>query len=185
MDRSLYLIPGRDSRLGDLGHIVLELGWQVCGRELRPPFGALGFAEQLERIQSDLKTHFWHDEARLIGHSFGAYLLMHALSELDAFPGQVLLLSPVLGSATARAGDRCVASIPPRAKKLLELAQAKTFPAPGSLEIHTGQDDEGCDPDLAKSFCAGISTARLSLVPNAGHSLSRHYIAAVMWSFLR
>ncbi len=53
-----------------------------------------------QSIKNDLTTMFWHRDARAIGHSYGGYLLMHALAELGAFPGRILLLSRVLGTGT-------------------------------------------------------------------------------------
>ncbi|NEV60656.1 alpha/beta hydrolase [Thiorhodococcus minor] len=184
MTSALYLLPGRSNTLSDLGDIVLDLGMDVCGRELRPPFSTLRFSEQLAYIQKDLRTLLWAPEAKLIGHSYGGYLLLHALAELPPFPGRILLLSPVLGSAVVR-GDRPFSSTPPRARRLLELSERQTFPAPRALELHTGADDDGCDPDLARTICAQISTATATVVPEQGHQLAPDYVAEVIRSFIR
>jgi hypothetical protein len=66
--------------------------------------------------------------------------------------------------------------MPPRAKKLLELSEQCRFPAPDYLEIHTGANDNGCDPILAKKFAAAFKKSRLVIVEDAGHNLSRAYV---------
>jgi hypothetical protein len=39
----------------------------------------------------------------VVAVSFGAYLFLHAQTQLPAYPGQVLLLSPILGEFAAQA----------------------------------------------------------------------------------
>jgi hypothetical protein len=101
---------------------------------------------------------------------------------MEPFVGKILLFSPVLGMALARQG--LYGSIPPRAQKLPQLAQHKTFPSPQYMEIHTGADDQGCDPLLAKRFCALIDNVRLYIVPGAGHTLEQSYVQSVLDRFL-
>ena len=134
MNDAVYLLPGRGNRLRDLGDSVGRLGFDVYGRELAPPFARLGFADPIALIQRDLTSAFWDTGAPLIGHSYGAYLLLHALAELAPFPGRILLLSPVLGAAMD--SKRLYLSRPPRADPLLRLAQNYEFPIPHSLEIY-------------------------------------------------
>lgn len=102
MENSVYLVPGNENRLTEIGDKVHCLGFDVYGRELIPPFFSLYFREQLKVIQRDLTRMFWHRKARLIGHSYGGYLLLHALSVLEPFPGEILLFSPVLGAVGKR-----------------------------------------------------------------------------------
>jgi hypothetical protein len=56
----------------------------------------LRFDEQVQTIRQDLKDHFWHERARVVCNSFGAYLFLHAQAQMDAFIGRVLLLSPIV-----------------------------------------------------------------------------------------
>ena len=145
-------------------------------------FARLGFSEQLALIQTDLLSGFWHSEAVLVGRSYGAYLLLHALAEMDFFPGKVLLFSPVLGAGLSK--DRLFGVMPPRSKKLLKLAENGGFPAPRDLEIHTGAEDSGCDPRLAERFVSLVGNTKLRIIPNAGHQLSDEYVRGVLDRFL-
>ena len=72
--------------------------------------------------------------------------LLHVLADLEPFPRKILLCSPVLGAAVAKNGF--YGSLPPRAEKLVKLAESNAFSAPRYMEIHTGAEDNGCDPLL-------------------------------------
>ncbi len=175
---AVYLRPGRGNRLRDLGDLVCDLGFDGYGRELAPPWARLGFTEPIRLIQHDLAAAFWDAGARLIGHSYGAYLLLHALADREPFPGRILLLAPVLGAALD--AQRLYLARPPRADKLLRLAQNHEFPTPHSLELHTGALDDGCDPALATRWRSLIPGARLVLVPDQGHQLAADYVQRVL-----
>jgi len=182
MDNKIYLIPGRNGRLGGfVGFTISRIGFDVYGRELLPPFFNLRFSDQIETIKKDLVSMFWDTEALLFGCSYGGYLLLHALAELGPFPGKVLLFSPVLGSAKVK---NQYGVIPPRAKKLLQLARERKFPAPGYLEIHTGAEDQGCDPHLAKQFGSFIPESKVHVVIDQGHQLKDIYRANIISKFL-
>lgn len=162
MNNKVYLIPGRDEKLsGFLGDKISHMGFDVYGREILPPFSRLQFSEQLKIIKNDLKSLFWYQNAKLVGYSYSSYLLLHSLAELEPFPGKILLLSPVLDAAMSK--DKVYLSCPLRAKKLLQFTKNGEFLSPGYLELHTGLEDNGCDPDLAKRICSLISNYRLVL----------------------
>lgn len=182
MNKTVYLLPGRGNRLRDLGDLVCCLGFDVYGRELAPPFARLHFAEQISLIQRDLASAFWYTDAPLIGHSYGAYLLLQALADMEPFPGRILLFSPVLGAATDP--KRFYVSRPPRADKLMKLAENHEFPIPQSLEIHTGALDDGCDPGLATQWGSLLPGSRIVIVPDQGHQLTLDYVHRVLAQFL-
>lgn len=54
MEHTVYLMPGRGNRLKDMGEFITSLGFDVCGREVLPPFSTLPFADQIQVIQRDL-----------------------------------------------------------------------------------------------------------------------------------
>ena len=89
---------------------------------------------------------------------------------------------PVLGAAVAK--DGFYVSRPPRAEKLLKLAESIGFPAPHYMEIHTGAEDNGCDPSLAARFTSLVGNTKLHIVPGEGHQLSEDYLQAVLCKFL-
>lgn len=180
----MYLIPGRHESFHDsFGKLLRKLGYTFSGRELVADFARLRFADQLEQIKTDLFPTFWHEHALLLGHSYGAYLLLHSLAELGNFPGCVLLFSPILGMAVT--SDGTYGSIPPRAKKLVQLARNQSLPQCQNLIIHTGTQDHGCDPELAKTFVDLLPYAVLHLVPEAGHPLPQAYVQEILQQILQ
>jgi hypothetical protein len=182
MEDRVYLVPGQGNRLHELGDAIIGLGFEVMGRELVPPFSGLRFSEQLDVIKSDLQTYCWHPETNLVGHSYGGYLLLHALTELDPFPGEMLLFSPVLGTAFSK--DRFFFSRPPRGEVLLKLAESGAFPSPRRLCIHTGENDVGCDPALALKIGSLAANVRVTIVKNQGHRLSEEVVHDALTQFL-
>lgn len=182
-DRSVYLVPGRNDALGAfLGDCISRQGFDVYGREILPPFSQLPFAEQAAKIERDIRSFLLCTAGTLIGESYGAYLLLHALADMDPFPGKILLFSPVLGPAVSPNGR--YSSRPPRAERLLRLAAEGRFPPPRRIEIHTGAADRGCDPDLAARIGASIPAAIVHILPGQGHPLDDAYRTTVITAFL-
>ncbi len=182
-DNKIYLMPGRGDKLDDfLGSSLAQMGFEVYGREILYDFANLHFPQQLQIIKNDIKTLFWREESNLIGDSYGAYLLLHALAEIAAFPGRILLFSPVLGEAIDK--QNLYLSRPPRAKKLLQLAKIKKIPIPRYLEIHTGAEDKGCDPLLAQKISSLITNSKNFIIEGKGHRLNKTYINSVIKEFL-
>ena len=95
---TIYYLPGRGGRLhSGLGKAIYDRGFDITGRETVGTFSELVFSEQVAAVAQDLRAHFWDESARVIANSFGAYLFLHAQAGLPAFPGRVLLLSPIVG----------------------------------------------------------------------------------------
>lgn len=171
MTDSVYCVLGRYNKLDEIKNAFLRLDINVIvkGVELIKPFVNVFFPDQLEKIKKDLiQSNFWNKEGRIIAHSYGAYLVAHALSELPPFPGSILFFSPVLGEAIDR--KNAFLSCPPRSHKLRELAEANEYPIPSKMAILTGADDEGCDPKLATEWGKMIN-ANVRIIVGAGHNL--------------
>ena len=110
-------------------------------------------------------------------------MLLQALADMAPFPGRIPLFSPMLGAAMG--SKRLYLSRPPRADKLIRLAQNHEFPMPHSLELHTGALDLGCDPALATQWGSLIPGSRIVLVPDQGHQLAADYVQRVLARFLQ
>jgi hypothetical protein len=178
-----YLIPGRGERMcGALGSVLQQEGREVRGRALRGDFLRLRFPDQLAAIGADLEEAFWHPDGLLVGRSYGAYLLLHALAERPPFPGRALLFSPVLGVGVRPDGR--FGSRPPRATRLRQMAREGTLPLPRCLEVHAGAEDEGCDPALAEEIFSDAPGVTLAIVPQMGHELDPAYVWRVARRFL-
>ncbi len=179
---ALYYLPGRGGRLdAGLGIQLQSRGYTVVGRETSGEFQRLRFSEQVEVIAEDLRTQFWHPEARVVAHSLGAYLFLHAQAILPPFPGKVLLLSPVIGrSAAPGNGPRFY---PPFADRLTELALAGQLAAPTNCEIHVGALDWQCPQEGLRSF-GKLMGIPVSVVAEVGHRLGETYVRSVLDAWL-
>ncbi len=179
----IYLLPGRKSKFdGSLGNNIIKLGHDIYGREIRDEFELYPISKQIDIICQDIKNNFWGEEFKLIGRSYGGYLMMHALMEFlpDVYPGKVLLLSPVLGTSTVVNG---CGSRPPRSKKILEFSKSGKLNKL-NIEIHTGNKDIGCEYKLAEDIFSNIKNSKLYIVQDAPHHLDDEYTNKVLKKFL-
>jgi pimeloyl-ACP methyl ester carboxylesterase len=177
----LYYLPGHGGRITHgLGQALVDRGYQVVGRETLGDFKKLGFRDQVKTIANDLKAHFWREEAKIVANSFGAYLLLHALSTLDPYMGKMLLLSPIVGEFSSE--EINIGFIPPHADRLKELAGAKLFPIPKNCSIHVGSEDWQSNPNNVRAFAEALSL-KANIVPNAGHQLPKEYVSALLDEF--
>lgn len=175
---TVYYLPGRGGRLlTGLGKAIYDRGFDITGRETVGPFTELVFSDQVAIVAQDLRAHFWDESARVIANSFGAYLFLHAQAGLPAFPGHVLLLSPIVGGFYDDSFG--MGFVPPLAEKLFQLARSGNMPKPKSCEMHVGSQDWQCDPDKVYNLGALIGVS-VTVVPDTGHVLGPRYVAQVL-----
>lgn len=178
----IYYLPGRGGRLdAGLGTALVERNLLVSGRETVGEFAGLNFQEQIELVAQDIQAGFWHKEAKILANSFGAYLFLHAQTLMPAYIGKVLLLSPIVGEFSNN--ETGTHFVPPRSRKLKELAQAKKFPTPQSCEIHVGEQDWQSNPEHASEF-GRLLNISVTVVPRAGHMLPKEYVTTVLDQWL-
>ena len=137
MSRILY-ITGRGGNLQTgLAEHLMTITDDFVGIAVDAPFLKQEPAVQIQVIQDKIRA----DTGRLvIANSYGAYLTLLALIDLEVIPEKILLLSPVLG--TAKAKDRMYYSRPPFAKRL-ELAYLDdTLKRPKLMKVVMGDQDE-------------------------------------------
>ena len=176
LSKTIYLLCGHGGRITNgLGQELSRRGYDVVGRETVGDFKKLNFNEQIEIIAEDLKANFWHEDARVIANSYGAYLFLHAQTKMDAYIGKVLLLSPIVGEFSNE--DIRMGFIPPYSKRLLELASNGSYPRLKQCEIHVGSEDWQSNPQNVKAF-ADLLGISVSVVKDEGHSLSKQYVSA-------
>lgn len=180
---TLYYLPGRGGRLdAGLGTALVERNLLVSGRETIGEFASLSFQEQIELVAQDIQANFWHQEAKVLGNSFGAYLFLHAQTLMPAYIGKVLLLSPIVGEFSNN--ETGTHFVPPRSRKLKELAQAKKYPTPQSCEIHVGEQDWQSNPEHVSEF-GKLLNISVTVIPRAGHMLPKEYVTTVLDQWLR
>jgi len=175
---TVYYLPGYGGQLATgLGRGLMDRGFEVTGRETRGDFRALPFSEQVQMIRKDLQDHFWHEHALAVCNSFGAYLFLHAQTEMPAFPGRVLLLSPIVGEFTSH--QTSTSFSPPRPTRLKDLAEAGQFIAPARCEIHVGEEDWQSIPANVQAF-GQLTGIPVTVVPKGRHDLGKEYVGPLL-----
>lgn len=181
--QTIYYLPGRGGQLATgLGQALSDRGFELAGRETRGDFNRLSFADQVKLVAHDLQAQFWHEHSRVIANSFGAYLFLHAQALLSAYPGRVLLLSPIVGEF-ADETSRTFFS-PPYPNRLMQLAKTKTFASPRDAQIHVGELDWQSVPAHVERFGSLIDIP-VTVVPKAGHMLPKDYVGGVLDGWLQ
>lgn len=182
MSKAVYYLTGMNGRLETgLGQGLLSRGVEIYGRELVGEFKRYGFQQQVDQVADDLRNNFWQEDARVIANSFGAYLFLHAQTQLSPFIGKVILLSPIVGEFGNE--ETQMNFIPPRAEKLFELAKAGNFPVPKQCEIHVGSEDWQSNPTNVSAFGSMLGLP-VTVVPNAGHMLPKQYVGDLLDNWL-
>ncbi len=174
----IYYLPGHGGNLGaGLGEGLLSRGYEVTGRETRGDFLELPFEEQVDTVVTDLRDHFWREDAQVICVSFGAYLFLHAQAQLPPFPGKVLLLSPIIGEF--KNDSTSLGFIPPRAGKLMRLAREGSYSAPARCEIHVGSEDWQSQPEVVSEF-GSLTGIAVNVAQGRGHELGKDYVGHLL-----
>ena len=141
--------------------------------------------EQIDTVCNDLKDNFWNEDARVICNSFGAYIFLHAQAQLaEPYIGNVLLLSPIVGEFANNDEAMPMNFLPPRSTRLMELAQAGSYPAPMHCEMHVGSEDWQANPDNVTKFGELVGIP-VHVVPDGGHNLPHSYVGAILDKFLK
>ena len=176
MSRAIYYLPGRNGKLSEgLGAFLQEHCDELSGREVSGDVRGLPFEAQLEVIRQDLIDSHWHENGRLVANSYGAYLLLHALINMEPYPGKMFLLSPILGAVQTK--DSYFR--PPSAKLLLNSFDDKTFPMPRDLSCIVGDMDWQSVPDRCELLCNAVGGS-LEKIPIMGHGIEPLAVASSM-----
>ena len=179
-----YYLPGRGGRIDrGLGAELVRQGYEVSGREVTPrernnatpEFGHLRFQEQVDLIQHDL-LHHNHDNGLVIAHSFGAYLLLHALLGKPDFLGHCLLISPITGSPTTEG-----MYFRPPAAKILEQAIADQYFQRFKIQVLVGELDNQSNPERCKHLVED-NNRDISVLPSQGHQLNHEDVCGFITS---
>lgn len=178
MNKTIYYLPGRGGQIATgLGEGLRQRGCSVTGRETLGAFRYLSFQEQIDIVCNDLQGSFWNKDAHVIAVSYGAYLFLHAQSQMQPYPGSVLLLSPIIGQFSNE--EIQLGFIPPRAKKLGQMADEGKFAAPPNCRIHVGSEDWQSNPDAVTSFGTKVGIP-VTIAYGRGHQLGADYVRALL-----
>ena len=180
---SIYYLPGAR---GDLhtgfGEGLTQRGLQIPGPATVGEFRQYSFDDQVALIAHDLQQpQWWSLTARVITNSYGGYLFLNAQLGLPPYPGQILMLSPILGGFADEQTGKIF--IPPYSDRLMRVVRAGQYPAPKRLQIHTGSIDWQSPPDLVNEFAA-LTGACVTIAPGRGHMLGKDYVGPVLDAWL-
>lgn len=178
MINSIYYLPRHGGTLTTgLGEALAQRGLAIFGRETVGEFLRLPFLEQTELVADDLQANYWSPNSHVIANSFGGYLFLHAQASLPPYPGQVIILSPIIGDFQNEEIGALFS--PPYPKRLVELAQVKAFPSPLNAQIHVGEEDWQSDPKQVQRF-GELTGIPVTVVPSAGHLLPKSYVSNLL-----
>ena len=135
--------------------------------------------DQVAQIHEKLRT----DPTRIvIANSYGAYLTLQALVDLDQTLEHVVLLSPVLGVAMAK--DRLYMSRPPLTGRLKRALEEGRVCMPQRMQIIVGDEDELYSPAQFDTVSDYFGSHVLTVLQGEGHSLSRPAMKSVLQEIL-
>jgi hypothetical protein len=101
---------------------------------------------------------------------------------MPAFPGRMLLLSPIVGEFT---NEHDLTSFsPPSPTNLKELAMAGQFTAPVSCEIDVGEEDLQSIPANVEAF-GQLTGIPVTVVLKGQHDLGKEYVGALLDRWLK
>jgi predicted alpha/beta hydrolase family esterase len=185
MSNPIYYLTGMGGALHTgLGQAILQRGFNVTGRQLSGEFRNISFQNQIDAVCNDLKEHFWHEDAIVVANSFGAYIFLHAQTQLAGpYVGKTLLLSPIVGEFANNDNVRPMNFIPPRSTRLMELAESGLYPAPRHCEMYVGSEDWQANPDNVSRF-GSLVGLDVHVVPKAGHMLPKEYVSDLLDEWL-
>ena len=110
----------------------------------------------------------------IIANSYGAYLTLLALTDIDVTPDMVLLLSPVLGAANAK--DRMYYSRPPLTNRLKAAFSNNTLIRPKVTKLIMGDQDELYSSERISTIDSYFGMETAQIVAGEGHMLSEQIV---------
>ena len=185
--QTIYYMPGRGGRLDKgLGPALAARGLDVFGREITAqsgqtndnPFAGLSFEQQVHVVAHDLDTLVSQDNPCVIGNSFGAYLIVHALLHTKTFVGRCLLLSPVLGPCRLSG----MYFRPPKAGQLQRAIERGAFQNI-AIDVVAGELDAQSPRALCEQLISNAQ-GRLQIIEGEGHRINPVVITGVLDTWL-
>lgn len=123
--------------------------------------------EQVEFIRQKMAE----DPTRLvIANSYGAYLVLHALAQIEGFtPENVLLLSPLLGVGRSQGGFYM--NIPPLLSRLEEAFKNSEVMKPKTIKFLVGELDKQISTSQVSFLDKYFGLDTVQVYPGEGHIL--------------
>ena len=173
---SILYITGRGGSLNSgLAKYLATISENFDGLALDVPFLRQELMDQIEQIADKLREH---TDRTVIANSYGAYLTLQAMIDLDVTLKRVILLSPVL--RTAQAKDRMYLSRPPLTKRLREAMEQDRLVRPLEFNIYIGDQDELYHPELEGRFNQYYGAGTFHVLNGGGHMLSQDCVPEIL-----
>lgn len=177
---AIYFVSGRGGDLGrGLGAAVQAYPHHFSGRAVSGDFEKLDHAEQVQTIREDLGSMPDDEPKILVAHSYGAYLLLHALIRNPHSIDTLLLISPVTGAAMGNGRF----FRPPGTKALSQALADRSIQLPKQGALVTGELDWQSPVDRGKDVALQLGI-KFTAVPNTGHRLPAEIIKGYLDAFL-
>lgn len=166
LDKVFY-ITGRCGSLDKgLAKHLADISSSFSGIAVDIPFLRQEPLTQVEQIRDAINNYA---DSTFIANSYGAYLLLQALVECPKPPKTVLLLSPVLGLATAK--DRMYASRPPLTKRLKSAFENNAVTRPPYFSVIIGREDAIYNEPQACTLNTYFGANTVEVIKGEGHML--------------
>ena len=166
---SILYITGRGGSLQKgLAVYLAGIADEFDGVAVSPQFLRQEPLHQVQIIQEKIKEE---PTRPIIANSYGAYLTLLALIGIDVTPDMVLLLSPVLGAASAK--DRMYYSRPPLTNRLEEDLSNNTLVRPKVTKLIMGDQDELYSSERISTIDSYFGMETAQIVAGEGHMLSQ------------
>jgi acetyl esterase/lipase len=178
MTKHYVYITGREGSLEKgLAAYLRSISEDFVGLAVDRSFLSIRPLEQVAHVVSLLREHKDH---RIIANSYGAYLTLQALVDLDVTPKDVILLSPVMGKAKAK--DRAYMSRPPLTNRLQLALEEGRLVRPESFKLYIGDQDPIYDPLVTEDFKEYFGGDNVVVLEGQGHMLDRELTANIVTS---
>jgi len=175
-NQKILYVTGRGGRLDKgLAAYLASITRDFDGVAVDVPFLRQEPIQQVAHINQKLAE----DPSRIvIANSYGAYLTLQALVDLEQTLEHVVLLSPVLGVAMAK--DRLYMSRPPLTGRLKRSIEEERVCVPQRMRIVVGDEDELYSPSQFNTVSQYFGSDVLTVLQGEGHSLSRLAMQSVL-----
>lgn len=138
--RQVFAVPGRGETV-DEAFGAWNADVAVEGVDFGEAFVGLTFSAQVEVVAEEVRRGYWNERALVVGRSFGAWIVLHALMrEETVYPGTVVLIASVFGYG--RQGE--TRFMAPGASRFWTEAAARNGPPARTLAVLHGRRDTQC-----------------------------------------
>lgn len=170
--KSILYITGRGGSLQKgLAVYLASITDEFNGVAVSPEFLRQEPRYQVQVIQEKIKEE---PTRPIIANSYGAYLTLQALIDINVTPDMVLLLSPALGAASAK--NRMYYSRPPLTKRLEAALSDNTLIMPSKIKLIMGDQDELYSIEKISTIDSYFGTGTAQIVAGEGHMLSKQIV---------